>query len=522
MNSLDQEFADHIFRSIEDTEYWFKKVLCTKVHGTDMALTTQQLAFANDFDLLYRLKKRKVNGKVLSEEEREVAGMYGVSVQSGKGTGKTTMAAGLALKSLVCFKKSVTLILGASYDQTKSTIWAEMNRLLQGSLIADDVHIGAEKAYRVYDNKKKEQANSAFWFVELRATNISENQSKQAKKFAGYHPPTALFIFDEATGISRPVFAEVESTLGYVGGVNIMLVFFNPDVDVCYAVDTQTIRRNSFMCHHWDTELTELVDEDYIRKRKEEFGEDSPEYMRWVKGLLPPSSTDALVPRAWVQEAVNRRLIVHKLEPLVFAYDSKGRGKCKAVLCCKQGGKARWFKSNKIADTVEQADWVCNRIMEELEDHPSSITLLILIESDGLGWGVFCDMKHHPSGLGKFARAVSIGLKSRKTKGFRQYEVVRDELGDKIRRAFQDGVEQIPDCRELINQLIMMKSTTAKGKFKVQPKKELAVSPDFYDAYALTFAKRGIKVYNMRNKADDNRKYSRPPQPIRNCGFLRA
>ena len=523
MNDLDTTFADHILRSIHDTEYWFRVVLQTKVHGTDLAMTSQQLAFAKDFDRMYTAKKKKVGGFTLTDEEADLASMHGMSVQSGKCTGKTTVAAGLALKSLVCFKESVTLILGASYDQTKSTIWAEMNRLLQGSLIANDVHVGSERAHRTYDDKKKETSVSKYNFIELRATNVSENQQKQAKKFAGYHPPTAIFIFDEATGISRPVFSEVESTLGYVGGVNIMLVFFNPDVDVCYAADTQTVKRNSFLCHHWDAELTELNDEDWVRKRKEEYGEESPEYIRWVKGHYPPSSSDALIPRAWIQEAINRNLVIDKHEPLTFSYDAKGQGKCEAVLSCKQGGKLRWQKSNNIADTYEQADWIVDRMFEELDHHPASIAFQLLVETDGLGWGVFCDLKHHPSGMAKFTRPVCVGIKLRQSKGFRKYECVRDKIGSNMRQAFQDGVVQIPDERKLINQLMMMKFSTSTGKFKVQPKKELAESPDRYDSYAISFAKNIKRVYNKQSRSSSDRKYvKQKSQQAIGCGFLRG
>jgi hypothetical protein len=521
VNDLDKQFAQHILKSIDDTEYWFREVLRTKIPGTDKALTDQQLAFVRDFDALYSAKAKKIANlkhpdlvPELTQLELDLAAMYGESVQSGKGTGKTTVAAGLALKILVCHKRSITLILGASYDQTKSTIWAEMNRLLQGSIIADDVHIGAEKAFL------KDEKDNTFHFVELRATNVSENQQKQAKKFAGYHADVQVFIFDEATGISRPVFTEMESTLGYKFGVSIMLVFYNPDVPVCYAVETQTIKRDFFLCHHWDAELSELVDEEYIRKRKEEFGEESPEYLVWVKGLLPPASNDALLPWAWLQQAVNNRFEVDPMEPLVFSYDSKGQGKCEAVHTCSQGGITRWQKANNEPDTVLQADLVYQQVIDELEHHPKNIRFTIVIETDGIGYGVWCDMKHHSSGLIKYTRAVNVGSKCRDTKGFRKYECVRDKLWNTARRAVQEGTEQLPDERKLINQLGSMKFSTKTGKWKAMPKKELAVSPDRADSWVLKFAINMKRVYNRNEANTSSRIYDRPQRTTTSNGWL--
>jgi hypothetical protein len=544
MNKLDKEVAKHIYKSLNDTEYWFRHVLRTKVPGhPGLALTTQQLAYAKDFDELYRCKTKKVKGEELTEEETEIASKFGLSAQSGKCTGKTTLVAGLALKSLVCFNgevketdRSHTLILGASYDQTKSTIWAEMNRLLAGSIIADDVYIGAEKAYRRWPDPVREKLESTYCFIELRATNVAEGQRKQAKKFSGYHAPVELFILDESTGIGRPVCTELESTLGYVGGVSIMLVCFNPDVPVCYATETQTVKRRNFLCHQWNAEKSELTDDAYIQGRRDEWGEDSNEYIQWVLGLLPPASDDTLIPWQWLQEAVNKRFEVDEIEPLFFAYDPKGRGKCEATLSIRQGPVFRKILVNNIPDTKLQADWICDQVLEELEHHPEGIRFKILIEITGVGVGVYDNMKHHPTGLGhkRILQAVDVNIplrrtwktqvpSSKPTTPKKKYKTERDRLWDRVRQGFQDGTLQLVDDRKTIDQLGMLTFDNSSGFFRVVPKKEIGKDIGRADSVMISLASDVKKVYNMpEQQRHDNRVYESSQRSRSSAGWMYA
>ena len=217
-----------------------------------------------------------------------------------------------------------------------------------------------------------------------------------------------------------------------------------------------------------------------MEDHKQEWGEDSAQYIGSVLGQFPPNLDDALVPLSAAEAAVEREL---KPEgQLVVACDVAHKGHDHTVVMRRQGGVARMVRRVRGQDTMEVSG-----ILKSYCDERRVDTLVI--DAVGVGAGVADRLRE--VGLATAAnRGVQRGRESQAQDRFvnRNAEVWW-RCGD-----YLAGTLDTEDDDNLIGQVSSREYTIdSRGRVKLQSKREMTDSPDEADALAMTFAAEPAK-----------------------------
>ena len=187
-------------------------------------------------------KVRKFNGEPLTAREEQLAKHIGISIMSGKGTGKDAFLAWCVLHFLTCFRNSKIPLTGPSRNQMKDVLMAEIskwaNRLDDDGepcfVFRDDVVIQSEKIYVKDPESPNSEGKS--WFAKIRTVPKNAKEEAQSKNMDGLHEDFMMIGVDEADGVSSAVLTSLETTI--TGPVNFILAIFNPTKNFGYAYET--------------------------------------------------------------------------------------------------------------------------------------------------------------------------------------------------------------------------------------------------------------------------------------------
>lgn len=443
--------------------------------GTPNKLTTQQRDALKKIRLLVWSKIKSGTGGKLTEEETMYAKKMGVSIRSGKGTGKDCMGAMLVLWFLVCFPNVKIPCTANSGKQLKEVLWSEIKKWLKDSLIEDWVVCQSDK---VYMKAGKKEDHGKRWFATARTVNVKGSADAQSETLQGFHEDYMMFVVDEASGLPEPVFKPFETTL--TGLCNFVLLLWNPTRSHGYAIDTFGKNKEDWVCLQWNAEESELSQmpqfKAQIERMERRYGRDSTAFRVNVLGLPPKASADALIPMDWVMDAVGREFEIDPDDPLRLGVDV-GAGGDRSVLLQRVGNSVTKIKAHDTPDTMELTGWVSDAI------HRGGVDATF-VDIIGIGQGVYDRLRE----LGH-KRVYSVDV--RRTSTSERFKKLRDELWWKIRERFEKGTISIPNDEELICELTTIKyKPESDGRVKVEGKKELrargAASPDKADALCLT------------------------------------
>jgi hypothetical protein len=421
----------------------------------------------------------------MTQEEAEIAVKMGVSIMSGKGTGKDGFAAWMILWFLFCFPNVKIPCTANSGKQLSEVLWSEVAKWLENTHIEEYIVLQAEKAYFKDETIPKEKWGKRDFAV-CRTVNVQATAEAQANTLTGFHEDYQMFVVDEASGIPEAVFSAFETTL--TGSVNFVLMIFNPTRSTGYAIDSHGKDRENWMCLHWDAEKSDLImgnpqGEAQIKRVEAKYGRNSAAFRISVTGLPPLAEKDTLIPIDWIWAAVDRDIEPEDgLDPMMVGLDI-GAGGDKSIFLRRQGGKVFGpIDENNSPNTMVVTGWAVKLIM----DWEVDATFVDII---GLGNGVY-------NRLRELGRTKVYPVDARKTANNEaRFKKVRDELWYKVRDQFEAGTIAIPNDEELIFELanIKEKESESDGKIKIEGKRELKKrgleSPNKADALCLSFAR---------------------------------
>jgi hypothetical protein len=415
----------------------------------------------------------------LKEVERKYARKIGISIMSGKGTGKDAWTSWVILWFQYCFFGSLIPCTAPTAHQLSDVLWAEISRWLNGSLIQDFITWQASKIYPV-------EGKGQDWKAIPLTANPKADTEAQATTLSGLHSRYMMIVGDEAQGIPDPVFRDLDSTMTSI--VNFAVLIFNPTRNTGYAVKTHESDR--WIQVHWDAEESENVSRESIKTKEELYGRDSNYFRVYVKGLPPVAEEGVLIPWDWVHDAIDREIEVDEFDELVFGVDVGGGGDA-SIIAPRRGGKVYPLKSNNSPDSVVVGDWVALE-MDKMEAKAAFVDVI------GLGNGAYGELRR----LGKRVYPVDV----RRTAPHKErFDRLRDELWWKLRDDFQSGTISIPNNPNLIAQLSVIRYSEDNGKVKVEGKKSLKGrgehSPDEADAVMHTKYIEGA-VFRKPKKSD--------------------
>lgn len=434
----------------------------SKVPDHVKKITSQQKDALEKMGELFRLKKMRELGKELSEEDYKTSLKYGVSLMSGKGTGKTTVEALLFLWFLVCWTKPLILCLSGSKKQLSTNLWREIvvwiNKAVEKNEFVNDlIEVQGEKIFL------KGVANEGFgWCGYALSFSRSADEDALGKTLAGKHEQHMLDIFDEAEAIPNPVFVTIDT--GLSDPCNGILLSFNPRRNSGYAIDTHYKNSKYWIPIRWNAEDSPLVSKQSIERIAEKYGKDSNAYRVNVLGLPPKDSVDTLIQIDKINEAVGKELQEDNNAPIMCGIDIACGGHDDTIFLTRKGNTIidiRKYTGDESKDLM----YITGQIMQYIYEMKPYQTVM---DCGGVGAGVYARLRE--------LKAKVTGVLA-SWKAYKQdvYVSLKDELWYRVKEKFDLGIISIPDDEELIYDLSNVKVdhdfVDSKGRLKIRSKK---------------------------------------------------
>lgn len=444
--------------------------------------SNQQRDLFIELGKLVSAKMKRDEDLPLTDEEVQYVAKRGISVRSGKGTGKDASAAIIGYWFLFCFFGSKTYLLAPSLDNLKSNLIAEMS-LWRGK------RNGAERQCKIAEEldlmttscrMKRDEDQGKNWFIASNSAGPHLPEDQQAEVLHGKHARYMMFIMDEASGIPDAVFKPLDTTL--TDPVNFIILIWNPTRRSGFAYNTHfdPTETKYWVNLHWNAEQSDMITPEQIFYLKDKYGEDSNQYRVSVLGEPPTMDDGSLIPYEWAMDATNLRFQEQDDDPVIMGVDVARKGKDKSIILVRKGPRVLEIEELSNIDTVELSRWVA---MRAADWRPKAI----YIDSCGLGIGVVDELNRQqvPN-----VYPVNVG---RATSNPRKFHLLRDELWWKLRERFEKGLISLAECpdKELISEISSIQyDIKDNGKIKVESKMDMRnrnmPSPNKGDALMMT------------------------------------
>ncbi|MDI6840444.1 MAG: hypothetical protein QMD71_06335 [bacterium] len=447
---------------------------------------------------------KKILGNDLWSVQEEIINSVRVNqetvVASCHGAGKSYIAANTALWYLFNHRPSVVITTAPTDRQVKGILWKEIRLAhsraklpLGGKLLTQELKL-----------------DTNWWAWGFTAPEYDPD------RFQGFHEVNILVIVDEAAGVSEQIYEAIDGVLTSEHARLLMIgnptsttgrfgqAFKTPGIKKFYisAFDTPNfttfrITEKDIESGAWENKITDnlphpyLVTPQWVAKRFQRWGKNSPLYQARVLGQFPTQGTDTLIPLDWIERAVRAEL--EPGEPVELGVDVARYGPDESVWLLRRGSVARIYQTRPMGDTMETAGL-------SISARRDTGATKIKVDADGLGAGVFDRLKE----LNEPALEMRSGFAASDSERFANK---RAEWWWGLRERFEDGDIDIENDEEMIAQLANIKyKINSRGQIQVESKDDMKKrglpSPDRADALMLAFAKQNeVKPIKLRAKS---------------------
>ena len=399
------------------------------------------------------------------------AGERKVSVRSGHGTGKSTVASWAMLWFMLTRVPVKVVVTAPTASQLFDALFGECRRWakLLPPAVGELLEI---KSDRIELKASPEES-----FISARTSRAEQPDALQ-----GIHAEWVLLVVDEAPGVSEAVF---ESAGGSMSGHNATtLLLGNPTRTQGYFYDTFHRLSGEWKNLHVSCLDSPRVSDDYVKEMSSRYGEGSNAYRVRVLGEFPVADDDTLIGLELAQTAIDRDVVQNPNAPILWGLDVARFGTDSSALCKRQANVVlEPVKTWKNLDLMS----LTGAVLHEYESADFKMRPAeILVDSIGLGAGVVDRLRE----LNLPARGINVG-ESPAFKG--QYANLRAELWSKAKAWLEARDCKLPRDERLVNELSSPRySFMSNGKLKLESKDDMKrrglVSPDVADAFVLTFA----------------------------------
>ena len=464
--------------------------------------SNQQMDALEELRKVVHAKYKRDLSLELSPDELSYASKRGISIRSGKGTGKDALAAILVFWFLFCYIDSKTFLVAPSMNNLKANLIAEMSKWMSRRVEGKYVCLLREHFDLMTTGCRmlSDPDNGKNWFVRSVSAGPNLPEDKQLETLQGKHARFMMFVIDEASGVPDPVFSPLDTTL--TDSVNFIILIWNPTRRSGFAYDTHYGSEKKYWIPiHWNAENSSMVSPEQIEYLRDKYGAASMEYRVSVLGEPPDMEDDSLIPYAWCVDAQALRFEIPDDDPVVFGVDVARMGRDSSTILVRKGRTVVEITELNKLDTVELANWVSMRAADWCPE-------AIYVDVAGLGIGVYDNLKR----LGvPNIHAINVGRASRKPHKFMR---LRDELWWTTRKAFEANeisLYPVADDRGLISELSAIKyAINDTNKVKVEGKAEMRArhmpSPNKADALVLTMVSDITAFRHARLEARESKK----------------
>ena len=245
------------------------------------------------------------------------------AIRSGTGVGKTSGVAFIILWNIGCFPDAKVPCTAPTSPQIKAVLWPELRKWVAN--IPDDL-----KVFFPYE-VTGDRVDCGQSFAVARTAREENPES-----FQGFHSRNTILIADEASGVPQAVYMAGQGAMSDTGALTILIG--NPTRATGYFFDA--FHTDSYL--YWTLRVgcqdSEAVNPEYIEQMRTKHGEDSYEFKVRVLGEFHLEDAGMVIPRPWIDEAVNRA-VERDSDWIVWGCDpSDGRDK---VGLAKRAGNPR-------------------------------------------------------------------------------------------------------------------------------------------------------------------------------------
>lgn len=367
--------------------------------------------------------------------------------------------------------------------QVKAILWRELSR--------------AHSA-----GKLRGRMNQAEWYMRMPSgkeelvaygrkpsdMKLEDGKDSTIAAFQGIHAKYILVVLDEAAGIPRALFNTADSAL-IVNENSRILAIGNPEdstsafADACKPgsgwnfIHIPYSSTPNFTGEPVSQRMKdELLSTQWIDEKRVKWGESNPLWISKALAQFPQSSSDGLIPIAWIRAAQDRCL--EPGSPVELGVDVGGGGD-KSTIARRLGPVVRIVHRDRNPDTMQ----TCGAVLAELSTSKASIAKVDMI---GIGRGVVDRAKEQ----NKPVVGINVGEQARDKEAFTN---LRAEGYWGLRERFQEGnIDIDPADEDLAAQLVDLQyKRSSSGKIQMESKEEMKrrgkSSPDDADAVMLSF-----------------------------------
>ena len=416
------------------------------------------------------------------------------ATRSGRGVGKSTLSAWIILQIISCHPKSKGVVTAVTAPQLQSKTWSEVGKWWRLCITKDQFKYQASRGLMALSHLEYSES----WRVEA-ITCKPEN----ADSFQGQHAAdsSSFFLFDEASGIDRKIFAAAEG--GMTDGLSQEFMFGNPTRNTGHFFDAcEGHLAPLFNQFKIDSRYVTITNKEMIQESIDTYGIDSDYVKVHVLGEFPSIGEQQFIPTSLVEDAQWRNAPpnTYRDYPLVLGIDLGRGGDC-SVIYPRLGEDARsfdpWVSQEKDTMRVKDAlETIWNRFCL-MGKRPAQV----FVDEGGLG-GTFVDLLRR---LRYPVIGVTFGMGKHVdphfyTKGDQMWGRVRDDLGNHLLLP-NDNTPYGAALKQQLTQRLF--SHTKNGdKIALETKEAMKDrgidSPDIADALALTRAHEVISASQDR------------------------
>jgi phage terminase large subunit len=465
-----------------------------------MSMSAQDLAIAEAMERPSMFSDVMLGHDMWSKQrliQHSVATNRETAVKACHSSGKTFLAADVALWWLARYEESIVVTTAPTDTQVRKLLWGEISSTVQKS----PYRFPAPNQTELWINPKR----YAIGF----STNVTAQN--QGVRFQGFHSPHILVIVDEAPGVHPGIWDAIRGIMA--GGHVAVLYLGNPTINSGPFYDCFTKNRadvSTFTISAFDTpNLSGLTIEDLLRMEQEcpaelddnprpylttrrwvldrykEWGSDHQLYQSRVLGQFPTQSSDSLISLAWLERAKLDESAPGPDEEICAGLDVAGPGEDETVLCVRQGRRVlsveAWPKEDPRGEVIAK-----------LKPYEARITRFA-VDSIGLGWGIYLHMRDH---FGRCVVPVNVG---EGTVDNEKYLNLKAELYWGLRLQLQAGGMAGLTDEKAIGQLAGIRyGTNSRGQLFIEKKSDAVKrgvkSPDRAEAIMLAYCRLRTNV----------------------------
>ncbi len=423
-----------------------------------------------------------------------------ISIASGHGIGKDATLSWLILWYLFCYKDAQVPCTAPTGEQMYDILWKELSKWLKQ--MPEDV----QDLFEWQSGYLRVKESPETWFARAKTA-----RKEKPEALAGVHGEHVFLVADEASGVEDVIYKTAEGAL--------------TGKEVLFMMIGNMLRRDGFFyeAHYKDedwrsfnfnSENSPIVDEKFINRIENKYGEDSDEYR--VRVLGQPPSEEARDDKGYVRLLKETEIEQAMTDAQHFGEEKLGvdvgdTGADESVGVKRSNG----YAEIKFADANIDPTDAAGEAVHELEDINTN---KVFVDRTGVGGDTYRRLKEVNAKRDRQNRIniypVNFGEGATDKK---KYLNKKAEIYWRLRRWIKQGgkLSKNDKWKQLLN---VKWKRNSRGKLKIMPKdvmrREGIPSPDAADALALTFyepdttkvATKEDKEFYKRMKQKKNKK----------------